>query len=410
MREFFKKYDILGWTMAISAAILLWMYVITLQNPEITVNRTVSLQVAGANQLSKENLSVIGDVPETVSLQLRGRRDKIAQLTEKNGTDEKVVALLNLGSIYKAGDYKLGYTVTVDIDGVSVVQKSPSQININVDQIVTEKIPIDIVFNGEMPLNFKLDQYSLSQKTVSLQGPKKHLEKVKQAVVAIDKGMLTKSTETEVKVKLLNEKGEEVSDSYIIPDINYTVFKAEVHKVGTVPLKVSVVPMDAIPSEMISVSILPETIELKGSQEAVDGITQIDLGEIYLSKCLENNEFEIVMPVKLPDGITTDVTSMAATVSISIKGMEKKEFSIPSERILPVPGYKYLDESINITVFVKAEDIDKILPEDILITPVYNADEFANDTLQSAGISVTSSKYKIASLGKYTLKVGKITE
>ena len=84
MRDFLKKYDIFGWSMAVFAAILLWMYVITIQNPEITVNRVITLQTVGANELSRSNLTIISDIPQTVTLQLRGNKKSICIVFSRN--------------------------------------------------------------------------------------------------------------------------------------------------------------------------------------------------------------------------------------------------------------------------------------------------------------------------------------
>ena len=173
MREFLKKYDILGWTMSIAAALFLWMYVITMENPEMTVVKSVPLEVSGTEQLKEAGFTLLNDINSTITLQLRGRRDDIANLNKD--IEDKIHAELNLGSIGSAGEYKLGYTVSVNAEGVTVAQKTPSQINVVVDEVISKTISVEVFYSGDMPAGYSISQSELSVTEIQVTGAKKSL-------------------------------------------------------------------------------------------------------------------------------------------------------------------------------------------------------------------------------------------
>ena len=289
MREFLKKYDILGWTMSIAAALFLWMYVITMENPEMTVVKSVPLEVSGTEQLKEAGFTLLNDINSTITLQLRGRRDDIANLNKD--IEDKIHAELNLGSIGSAGEYKLGYTVSVNAEGVTVAQKTPSQINVVVDEVISKTISVEVFYSGDMPAGYSISQSELSVTEIQVTGAKKYVDSVAKASVTIDRSDKTDSFEQTAEIKLYDSENEEINNKYITVDNNETVFSAQVKKTGEAALTADVTPFGSITSDMIKVDISPKTIVLEGDISKVDATQSINLGTISLEDCLEQDKF-----------------------------------------------------------------------------------------------------------------------
>ena len=408
MREFLKKYDILGWTMSIAAALFLWMYVITMENPEMTVVKSVPLEVSGTEQLKEAGFTLLNDINSTITLQLRGRRDDIANLNKD--IEDKIHAELNLGSIGSAGEYKLGYTVSVNAEGVTVAQKTPSQINVVVDEVISKTIPVEVFYSGDMPAGYSISQSELSVTEIQVTGAKKYVDSVAKAAVTIDRSDKTDSFEQTAEIKLYDSENEEINNKYITVDNNETVFSAQVKKTGEAALTADVTPFGSITADMIKVDISPKTIVLEGDISKVDATQSINLGTISLEDCLEQDKFEYVMPVKLPEGVNTDVTSMAATVTIEIVGMKKTTLTIPKENLPAIEGYEYVNEDITVTMFAENSIADNMMPEYVEVGVSYSEEEYLDGTLTVVELTFTSETHKIQTMRRYTAVVEKSVE
>lgn len=101
-----NKDKILAFFLSLVIAFGLWVYVVTVVNPESEKTYT-DIPVALQNQeaLQKRGLNVVGELP-TVTLVLRGNR---ATLNSLNQSDINV--FVNVENITKTGTHQLTYTV-----------------------------------------------------------------------------------------------------------------------------------------------------------------------------------------------------------------------------------------------------------------------------------------------------------
>ncbi|MCX7615261.1 MAG: hypothetical protein N2Z65_05865, partial [Clostridiales bacterium] len=112
-----RKYDILNKALCLLAAVLLWFYVVSVQNPEKSTEiNNISVNLIGEDQLvAKYGLAVVEGNHPTISLKITGRREKIAQVTP-----DKIVVSANLETINSPGVYAIQYQPSVLVDGVSI--------------------------------------------------------------------------------------------------------------------------------------------------------------------------------------------------------------------------------------------------------------------------------------------------
>ncbi len=412
MKEFIKKYDLANWAVAIVAAVLLWMTAVSGDDSDISKSFIVPLQVTGQNTLAATELNIINTLPEKVSIQVSGPRDKVNQLGENKSLTNKISAKLDLSSIYQAGDYKLSYDVSFEVDSISVEHKSPAQISVSVDRIVTETIPVEIDFAGSVAQDFKLDSYELSVPEIQISGPQRYVDEVARAAVKIDRTGLDSKAEIEGQIVLYNFEDEAYTHPQLSMSHNTTVFMAAMNKHKTVPLKVNtVISGDMITADMVKVNVAPQQIEVWGDKEKIDAITEISLGEVSVIKSIETDTFEYVLPVQLPEGVSADVTNLAATVEIELSGVEKINMNIPVEELPVVEGYENIAETgIDVVMYVKSEDADKINLDSLKLFPIYSQEEYDNGTLEQVDMKIVCADYDIIIIGEYFVEVNKVIE
>ncbi|MBR4879721.1 MAG: hypothetical protein IKU13_07830 [Clostridia bacterium] len=412
MREFVKKYDLGNWAVAIVAAFLLWMYAVSADDSNISHSYTVPLQVTGQNTLSATGLNIINTLPERVSIKVSGPRDKIYQLGDNKTTTDKISAKLDLSSIYEAGDYKLSYDVSFEVDSISVEQKSPAQISVSVDRIVTEKIPVEINFTGKLTEDFNLENYYLSVPEIEVRGPQRYVDEIAKAVVSIDRTNLHEDAEVQGDIVLYDAEGEKYVNEQVSQSHASTVFTATMHKTKTVELKINkLISNDIITDEMAKVTIAPQTIQIWGDTELVDSIEEIMLGDVSIAKCLETDTFDYVLPVKLPEGVMAEVTDLAATVKVELEGVEKISVHVPAEMLPAIEGYEIVNtEGIDVVMYAKTEDVANITVEELKLFPIYSQGDYDNDTLHQVDMKVVCIDYEVIFIGEYMVEVNKVIE
>ena len=412
MKEFVKKYDLANWAVAIVAAILLWMTAVSGDDSDISKSFIVPLQVTGQNTLAATELNIINALPEKVSIQVSGPRDKVNQLGENKSLTNKISAKLDLSSIYQAGDYKLSYDVSFEVDSISVEHKSPAQISVSVDRIVTETIPVEIDFAGSVAQDFKLDSYELSVPEIQINGPQRYVDEVARAAVKIDRTGLDSKAEIEGQIVLYNFEDEAYTHPQLSMSHDTTVFKAAMNKHKVVPLKVNaLINNDLITDDMVKVNIAPQQIEIWGDKDKIDAISEISLGDVSVIKSIETDTFEYVLPVQLPEGVSADVTALAATVKLELTGIEKISIHVPSEKLPVVEGYENAaTNGIDVVMYVKSEDAAGITMNSLKFFPIYSQDEYDAGTLEHVDMRILSTDYDIIVIGEYFVEVNKVIE
>lgn len=412
MREFIKKYDLGNWAIAIVAAILLWLYAVSGDDSDISRSYIVPLQITGQNTLAASELNIINTLPEKVSIQVSGPPDQVKQLGDNKSLTNKISAKLDLSSIYQAGDYKLSYDVSFEVDSISVEHKSPAQISVSVDRIVSEMIPVEIDFTGSVPQDFKIDGYELSVPEIQLNGPQRYVDEVARAAVKIDRTGLNNNAEVEGKIVLYDFEDEVYTHTQLVQSHDTTIFTASLNKHKTIPLNVDVIiNNDMITEDMVKVNIAPQQIEIWGEKNSIDDISGISLGEISVVKAMENGTFEYVLPVQLPEGVSADVTALAATVSLEIEGVEQITVNIPYDSLPVVEGYENVNtEGLNVVMYVKAEDAENITAESFKLFPIYSQDEYDKGTLDQVDMKIVCVDHDAMVIGEYIVDVSKVNE
>ncbi|MBE6987864.1 MAG: hypothetical protein E7432_03685 [Ruminococcaceae bacterium] len=410
MREFIKKYDLANWAIAFIAAFFLWLVAVSGDDSDISKSYIVPLQVTGQNALAATELNIINTLPEKVSIQVSGPPDKVNQLGEKNSVTNKISAKLDLSSIYQSGDYKLSYDVSFEVDSISVEHKSPAQISVSVDRIVKETFPVEIDFAGSVDQEFKLDGYELSVAEIEVSGPQRYIDEIARAAIKIDRTSLKNNSEIESEIVLYNFEDEVYTNAQIAQNHTTTVFSASLNKHKTVPLKVNtIITDDMITEDMVKVNIAPQQIEVWGDKEVIDQITEVSLGDVSIVKSIETGTFEYVLPVQLPEGVSADVTDLAAAVTIELTGLEELTVHVPNGLIPVTEGYDIVNTNgFDVVMYVKSEDADKIAAENLKLFPIYSQDEYDDGTLEHIDMRVVCVDYDAMIIGEYMIEVNKV--
>ena len=118
-------------------------------NPDKTEEyRNVTVQLEGLSQLTDNGLVLLSGSSETISVKVSGKRDSILNMRK-----EYITATASVSSITEPGEYTLNYKTALDASGVTITEKSPSQIRVVVDRMTKISVPVRTSLTGELRKN-----------------------------------------------------------------------------------------------------------------------------------------------------------------------------------------------------------------------------------------------------------------
>jgi len=305
-------------------AIILWLYVVSGENPIIENFFDVSLNM---NNLG-ENL-VAKEFPPTVSIGIKGPKDVINSISP-----HQIIGAVNFSDINEAGVYKLKVEV-ITPKRTEITRIIPPEIKVELERILTEVVEVEYSLIGIPEKEYSLaNEPQLNPSKVKITGAQSVLENVKQVICTIDISGIKDNLNKKIKLTALDANGDEIKRVKIEPDI----------------IDVSISLTRGYPEKILSVK--PRIIG-----KPAPGY--------YISQILANpNEIKIfgnyskIIIIDSLETIPIDVNGITKTLTVKVSPVLKEGLNI-------VEGETSL---IEVTIQVKESIIQKIL-ENIPVIP-----------------------------------------
>jgi YbbR domain-containing protein len=164
----------LGWKIfSLLVSLMLWVFYAG--DPEVGAFVSVPVEYRGM----PDNLEISSDLVGTVSIDLRGPSEKVA-----NFSAAKSAVILDFSGIHKPGEQ------TFQIDerdinlpsGMRLERAIPAQIRLQFERRTEQEVPVEVRFAGVPPEGFLLKQYSVAPEMLTLVGPESRVRRIEHAV------------------------------------------------------------------------------------------------------------------------------------------------------------------------------------------------------------------------------------
>lgn len=400
MMDWLRKNDIMLKLLSLACAVLLWLYVISSTNPDMTQTYSrVAVDLLGTESLTANNLVITDGSHSTVSFKVTGKSERIAMVSENGG----LTVTADLSNITVPGVYDVKYQVTSSISDLTISKITPT-ISIEVDRVVSQSIPVELQLSGELQDGFVSDNFVLTPDAITVRGPEKLLDTIKSAVAVFDVSTVKTTTETTLAYTLVDENGIEIKNSLITADTPSVRLSYGVRQVGEVPLVLNVNSFGFITSDFVDVSIEPSSIKVSGSPDVVSTLNRIDLGSVNLEQVFDNENFEFDLPVVLPNGIAADTAVTQAHVTITPKELVKTTVEI-SRDALPQNDLFQYESDLTVTVWTTQDNLASVGASSLNVALSYSEDSL-EPGLNEIQASVTPADSKVVVVGDYSVMVG----
>jgi YbbR domain-containing protein len=163
-----------GWKLfSLLVSLLLWFAFA--RDPEMGAFVAVPVEYRGM----PDDLEISSDLVESVSVDLRGPSEKIA-----NFSAAKSAVVLDFAGIRKPGEQ----TFQIDERNISVPsgmrleRAIPAQIRLQFEQRTQLAVPVQVRFSGSAPKGYQVEHYNVAPQELTVVGPESRVKKIEYAV------------------------------------------------------------------------------------------------------------------------------------------------------------------------------------------------------------------------------------
>ena len=357
--------------LAIVIAFGMWLYVVTVVDPESEASYyDVPVVFSGVTQLADRNLMITSGTNVTLDLQLSGNRTDLNKLDKTN-----ITILADLSQIREAGEHRVKCDVSLPSSAgfIEVLNKDPEYITVYVSERVYKDVPVQLFTQGTVAEGFIADKENavLSHNTVTVSGPKEIVEQIDFAAVYVDiEGQEDTIVETS-RHTLCGKDGEPIEDvsavTVNVSDIQVTI---RIYQIKEIPINIRVEAGGGLMPDDVTVTPNRSTILVAGPKSALKDLHGIeylvDLGQLKESQVL-------TFAVTLPAGVENVSGITEIQVDVKVPEIKIKIIEIDSSlfQLLNVPedmAVAIRTEQLQIKVRGRENKLEEIKPEDVIVT------------------------------------------
>ena len=402
------KNKILYALLAVLVSFGLWIYVVTVVNPEWTdtfYDIPVSLQ--NKEILQDRGLMLIGENEPKVTLRLTGNRTDMTKLNSGN-----ITIIADLSKIYSAGTQNIAYNIIypgdVPSNAFEIVSQTPGMITLSVTEWKSKEVTVEHFFgDSQVPENYIAfkESATFDYEKITVTGPANVIDRIETARVEIDLEGKTDTISQSYGFVLCDAEGNPVDDSQVKTNVDSVQYTLKIQRWKEIQLKLDIVEDDLIKALDCVISISPATIRVSGSEQMLESLEFLLLDQIKLGELTEDiidRTYEIV----LPEGITNLSEQWTATVNVDIPEMEMRQFTVTNIVTLNVPfGLKVevITKEKVVTIRGTKRVLDTITEQDLMIQV-----DFTNAQIETAPYKATvlvngQAAGKVGIVGSYDI-------
>lgn len=366
-----QNHKLLSFLLALLASVCLWVYAVTVVNPDDTKTITnVKVNFIGIPELENKKLMITDGKEQYITVEVSGRRSDLKELTS---TSVEVVA--DVSYIDSTGDFEVSWSLdppsTVASGDIGVVSSNASKVRISVsERLERPEIPVTVEYQGEMAEGYVRDAAVMNPGTISVTGPAEEVEKIACAVVVVDLENASQNISQDLAYRFEDANGQTLNVSAnvsaSVPTVRVSV---PVLCYKEVPLRVNLVEGGGATEEDVTITIEPRIIGVTGSAEALENLNEIVIKELDLAQITEDQSWTITP--ELPSGVNIRASDPTVKLSIAFNGLITKKFTIPCNLIQLVNDGEHLDfGEQNVVIYIrgKLSAISALRTENIIIT------------------------------------------
>jgi len=340
---------------SILISVALWLYVVTVVNPNgDTTIRNIPIFIQGEDVLESRGLMITDMSMHNFSLHVVGKRNAMVKLTKEN-----VAVTLDVSSITGEGDWvlkcKAALPSTVTSGTVSASDKNQYAVTVSIARQVSKTIELRGEFTGKVADGYQADEFMIRPSSVTVTGQEDHVNKVAYGLVSVTQENLSGTYTGEMSFVAVSDTGEKLTGLNVRYSDNTVYVILPIVKVMDIPLAVEILDGGGATAADAVVSIEPASIIVSGSEEALEPLKEIILGQVNLAEILNVKKYTFSIP--LTSELSNESGISEAAVTVSVKGLPSKVLEVDNIEIINVPdGYHVTAVTKSLQVWVRGPE------------------------------------------------------
>lgn len=296
---------------ALFLALLMWLFVVNEQNPQ----ESRSLLVTPELRNLPPGLVLLDEV-KPVTVRLRGRRNELYA----TGAAE-LGAYVDLGEASE-GENAYPVRLTNIPPDLQLVQISPTEAVVNLESIVQQQIPVELMLRGTATIGYTVGTPVISPVHVLLEGPRSRVRLANRAVIRVDVEGAKDNVRVSVPVQILDNKGSPVTEGLRIkPEVIEVTVPVSRLPAKMVPVQPQIVGEPAEGYKVSQVLVDPERIAISGRAEMLAEIQSVSTLPLDVSGSTETKSADL--RVALPQDVRAEVERVRVTAVLEPRTVQR---------------------------------------------------------------------------------------
>lgn len=281
-------------------ALLLWMYIVSLNNPQVEIPiNGIDIEIRNQQNIQGNNLNIISVSDSKTSVKIFGRMSEVSAISP---ADIKVY--VDASDIYSANSYYLSTKSEIDSKSVVVTGIDVKDVNIYVDYIQAVEKDIEILVVGEPKTGHILESAIPANDKVVIKGPQNIVNKVASIKASLDITNANSDYSTVCPVKMYTANGEVINSEYLTLTVTDVAVDVKFNATKNVEIKVDI--PETVDLEMYDIIITPKTVDISGQPTLLETINTLQIGTLTESS-FTSDETTVIIELPQIEGIKYNI-------------------------------------------------------------------------------------------------------
>lgn len=263
-------------------------------------------------------LLLVNTIPQQLNLTVRAPTSLISRM---NMEPDLVTVTLDLSGL-GAGKHIVRPQVDIKVSPVEVINTSIKEIEIQLEDIANQVMPISINLTGTLPVSYTFDAPQVNPTEVSITGPRSLVEAISQVAVVVDISNATSDINLQLELSAFDASGSKVTGISLSPkEVDVTIpitqlggYRNLFVKIVTIGQIANGFYLTGLSASPVTVTVFASNPDLVANMPAYIETTPINLNGAAAP-------FEIEASLNLPDGVEL-IGEQSITIQVGIQPIE----------------------------------------------------------------------------------------
>ena len=380
------RQKILYGLLALVVSFGLWLYVITVENPNSeTTFYNIPVVLDNESVLTDRGLMVLNNKTPTVTLKVSGSRSHLNKLNSSN-----ITLVADLSRIYESGEQSISYSISFPGDipqnSIEILSQLPAQIGLTIVERDSKEVPVNVVTTGKvaegfMPIKQKM---TLDHSAIRVAGPASLISEIAEARITIDIEGRKEHIDQSFRYTFYDKNGNAITDNALTASVSEVKVTMLIQRYKEIPVILGdIISGGGANDKNTTIKQDVEKIVVAGSEQVLSSLNSLLLGDIDLGTIREDGVLTISLADKLPDGVTIVSGIEQVNITIDLPKLLTKTLQVTQFKSVNLPegmNVKILTSMMTVEFRGSSTEINKLTGSQIIAVVDFTGAELGTDT------------------------------